>query len=137
MARSIDGAFGRFNEVVYVTSFMARRARRPVTSAGRKAIEPGLNGLRFKANEAMNATARNLVLGNPEVECGFFDIEPSRELFDGKHVQIHRGSLPTPPVPLTWAARVTAGRPVKPSGLFEQIAVSVFPPSNAPDNFVQ
>ena len=52
-------------------------------------------------------------------------------------MQIHRGSLSTPPVPLTWAARVTAGRPVKPFGLCEQIAVSVFPPSNAPDNFVQ
>ncbi len=85
----------------------------------------------------MNATARNLFLGNPEVECGRLDVEPSRELFDGEHVQIHRGSLPTPPVPLTWAARVTAGRPVKPIGwLFEQIAVSVFPPSNAPDNFL-
>jgi hypothetical protein len=48
----------------------------------------------------MNAAARNLVLGNPEIECGFFDIEPSRELFDGEHVQIHRGSLrdtPSPP----------------------------------------
>ena len=85
----------------------------------------------------MNPTARNLVFGNPEVQCGFFNIEPSRELFDGKHGTDHRGSLPTPPVPLTWAARVTAGRPVKPSGLFEQIAVSVVPPSNAPDNFVQ
>ena len=51
-------------------------------------------------------------------------------------MQIYRGSLSTPPVPLTWAARVTAGRPVKPTRLFEQIAVSVFPPSNAPDNFL-
>jgi hypothetical protein len=86
----------------------------------------------------MNPTARDFVLGNPEIERGFFDVEPSRELFDGKHMQIHRGSLPTPPVPLTWAARVTAGRPVKPIGwLLEQIAVSVVPPSNAPDNFVQ
>jgi hypothetical protein len=86
----------------------------------------------------MNATARDFILRNPEVECGRLDVEPSRKLFDGKHMQIHRGSLPTPPVPLTWAARVTAGRPVKPSRwLLEQIAVSVFPPSNAPDNFVQ
>jgi hypothetical protein len=108
-----------------------------LSEAGFKAIQPGLDRLRFKADEAMNATAGNLVLGNPEIECGFFDIEPSRELFDGKHVQIHRGSLPTPPVPLTWAARVTAGRPVKPSGLLEQVPVSVFPPGDAPDNFVQ
>ncbi len=86
----------------------------------------------------MNTAARNLIFGNPEIERGFFDVEPSREFFDGEHMQIHRGSLATPPVPLTWAARVTAGRPVKPIGwLFEQIAVSVFPPSNAPDNFVQ
>ncbi len=104
---------------------------------GRKVVQPSLDGLRFEADEAVNPTARNLIFGNPEIECGLFDIEPSRELFDGEHVQIYRGSLATPPVPLTWAARVTAGRPVKPSGLFEQIAVSVVPPSNAPDNFVQ
>lgn len=74
-----------------------------------------------------------LFCGDPEVECGFFDVEPSRELFDGEHVQIHRGSLDDTPSPLAWAARVTAGRPVKPIGwLLEQIAVSVFPPSNAP-----
>ena len=85
----------------------------------------------------MNATTRDFVLGSPEVERGFFDVEPRGEFFDGKHLQIHRGSLATPPVPLPWAARVTAGSPVKPSGLLEQIAVSVFPPSNAPDNFVQ
>ena len=108
-----------------------------MTRCGRKAVQPGLDGLRFKTDEAMNPTARNLIFGNPEIECGLFDIEPRRELFDGKHMQIHRGSLPTPPVPLTWAARVTAGSPVKPSGwLLEQIAVSVFPPSNAPDNFL-
>ena len=53
-------------------------------------------------------------------------------------VQIHRGSLSTPPVPLAWAARVPAGRRrVKPIGwLLEQVPVSVFPPRNAPDNFV-
>jgi len=52
-------------------------------------------------------------------------------------VQIHRGSLATPPVPLTWAARVPAGRRVEPSGwLLEQVSVSVFPPRDAPDNFV-
>ena len=109
-----------------------------MSGCGSKAVQPSLDGLRFKSEEAMNTTTGNLVFGNPEIECGFFDIEPSRELFDGKHMQIHRGSLATPPVPLTWAARVTAGRPVKPSGwLLEQIAVSVFPPGNAPDNFVQ
>jgi hypothetical protein len=62
VARSIDGTFGRFNEVVYVTSFMAWRAWRPVTRCGRKAVQPGLDGLRFKADEAMNAAAGNLVL---------------------------------------------------------------------------
>jgi hypothetical protein len=137
VAGSIDGTFSRFNEVVYVVGVMPKQTRRPVTRGGRKAVQPGLDGFRFKADEAVNTAAGNLALGNPEIECGFFDIEPSRELFDSEHVQIHRGSLSTPPVPLAWAARVTAGRPVKPSGLLEQIAVSVFPPSNAPDNFVQ
>ncbi|GMV52094.1 MAG: hypothetical protein AMXMBFR67_36370 [Nitrospira sp.] len=33
----------------------------------------------------MNTAAGNLVLGNPEIECGFFDIEPRREFFDGEH----------------------------------------------------
>ena len=116
MARSIDGAFGRFNEVVYVVDVMPEQARRTVRRCGRKAIEPRLDCLGFKADEAVNTAAGNLVLGNPEIECGLFDIEPSRELFDGKHMQIHRRSLATPPVPLTWAARVTAGRPVKPIG---------------------
>lgn len=137
MAGSIDGTFSRFNEVVYVVGVMPEQTRRPVTRDGRKAVQPGLDSLRFKADEAMNTAARDFILRNPEIQCGRLDIEPSGEFFDGEHVQIHRGSLPTPPVPLTWAARVTAGRPVKPSGLFEQIAVSVFPPSNAPDYFVQ
>jgi hypothetical protein len=137
VAGSIDGTFSRFNEVVYVTSFTPGHPVRPHIRRRRKAVQPDLDRLRFKADEAVYATARNLILGNPEVERGLLDIEPSRELFDGKHMQIHRGSLSTPPVPLAWAARVTAGRPVKPSGwLFEQIAVSVFPPSNAPDNFL-
>ena len=116
MAGRIDGTFGLHNQVVYVTSFVARHARRPVSGCGSKAVQPCLDGLRFKADEAMNATTRDFVLGSPEVERGFFDVEPRGELFDGKHLQIHRGSLPTPPVPLTWAARVTAGRPVKPIG---------------------
>ncbi len=53
-------------------------------------------------------------------------------------VQIYRGSLSTPPVPLTWAARVAAGRRwVKPIGwLLEQVSVSVLPPRDAPDNFL-
>ena len=130
--------FGCRNQVVYVLSVLPGSARRLFGGGGSKAIEPRLDRFRFEPDEAMNPTARNLVLGNPEIECGLFDIEPSRELFDSEHVQIHRGSLATPPVPLPWAARVTAGRPVKPIGwLLEQIAVSVFPPSNAPDNFVQ
>jgi hypothetical protein len=65
VARSIDGTFGRFNEVVYVTSFDAEGTRRPVTRGGRKAVQPGLDGLRFKADEAMNATAGNFVLVKP------------------------------------------------------------------------
>src|SRR5690349_13958493 len=53
-------------------------------------------------------------------------------------MQIHRGHLTIPPVPLTWAARVPAGRRwMKPSGwLLEQVPVPVFPPGNAPDYFV-
>ena len=53
-------------------------------------------------------------------------------------MQIYRGSLSTPPVPLTWAARVPAGRRrVKPIGwLLEQVPVPVFPPGYAPDNLV-
>ncbi len=53
-------------------------------------------------------------------------------------VQITGGVSRHPLVPLTWAARVPAGRRrVKPSGwLFEQIPVPVFPPGDAPDNFV-
>ena len=137
MEGSIDLAFCGFNELVKVARIEASRQWERLTGTGFKAFQPGLDRLTFKADEAMNPTARNLILRNPELECGFFDIEPSREFFDGKHMQIHRGSLTTPPVPLPWAARVTAGRPVKPSRLFEQIAVSVFPPSNAPDNFVQ
>ncbi len=130
--------FGGRNQVVYVLSVLPGRPRRLLGGGGAKAIEPGLDRLRFKADETVDATVRDFILRNPEVKCGRLDIEPSREFFDGEHVQIHRGSLTTPPVPLTWAARVTAGRPVKPIGwLFEQIAVSVFPPSNAPDNFVQ
>jgi len=138
VAGSIDGTFGLHNQVVYVTSFVARNARRPVSGCCLEALQPRLDRLRLKADEAMNTTTRDFILRNPEIECGRLDVEPSREFFDGKHMQIHRGSLSTPPVPLTWAARVTAGRPVKPIGwLLEQIAVSVFPPSNAPDNFLQ
>jgi len=62
VAGSIDGTFGLHNQVVYVTSFVAVQARRPVSGGGSKAIQPSLDGLRFKADEAMNATARNLVL---------------------------------------------------------------------------
>jgi len=62
VARSIDGTFGRFNEVVYVVDVMPEQTRRTVTRCGRKAIQPGLDRLRFKADEAMNATAGNFVL---------------------------------------------------------------------------
>jgi hypothetical protein len=62
VARSIDGTFSRFNEVVYVVGVMPKQTRRPVTRGGRKAVQPGLDRLRFKADEAMNATARDFVL---------------------------------------------------------------------------
>ncbi len=91
--------FGRRNQVVYVLSVLPGRPTRFCRGGGRKAIEPGLYSLSFKADEAMNTTAWDFILRNPEVECGRLDIEPSRKLFDGKHVQIHRGSLPTPPSP--------------------------------------
>jgi len=38
VARSIDGTFGRFNEVVYVVDVMPEQTRRTVTRWGRKAI---------------------------------------------------------------------------------------------------
>jgi hypothetical protein len=65
------------NQVVYVLSVLPGSARRLFGGGGSKAVEPRLDRLRFKADEAMNATARDFVLGNPEVECGFFDVEPS------------------------------------------------------------
>jgi hypothetical protein len=65
VAGSIDGTFSRFNEVVYVVGVMPKQTRRPVTRGGRKAVQPGLDGFRFKADEAMNTTARNLVLVKP------------------------------------------------------------------------
>jgi len=77
VAASIGGMLGCRNQVVYVLSVLPGSARRLFRGGGSKAIEPRLDRLRFKADEAMNATARNLVFGNPEVECGFFDVEPS------------------------------------------------------------
>ena len=64
---------------------MASRQWKRFDGTGLKALQPRLDGLRFKADEAMNATARDFVLGSPEVERGFFDVEPRGEFFDGKH----------------------------------------------------
>lgn len=82
-------------------------------------------------------------------QCGILFCEAQRYSVDGlmlsqadssfvvSMVQIHRGSLATTPVPLTWPARVTAGRRDNPIGwLLEQVPVPVFPPGDAPDNFV-
>ena len=73
-----------------------------------------------------------------QIERGWLDIQPPENVFDGEHDADTPGSLSTPPVPLTWAARVAAGRRcVKPIGwLLEQLPVSVLPPRDAPDNFM-
>ena len=77
VAGSIGGMFGCRNQVVYVFSVLPGSARRLFGGGGSKAIEPRLDRFRFEPDEAMNATTRNFVLGNPEIECGFFDVEPS------------------------------------------------------------
>jgi len=62
VARSIEGTFGLHNQVVYVTNFVAGHARRPVSGGGGKAVQPNLDGLRFKSEEAVNTTTRDLIL---------------------------------------------------------------------------
>ena len=49
----------------------------------------------------MDLLTRNLALGGPEIEGGWFNVELAREIFDRKqHGFPNRGRLTTPPHPL-------------------------------------
>ena len=59
---SIDGAFGGFNEVVYIVAIVAGRLREWLDRVCPTALQPRLDGVTLEPDEAMNATAGNLPL---------------------------------------------------------------------------
>ena len=78
MAGSIDLGFGGFNEVVKIAGIVMNRQWERLDGICPEALQPRLDGVRFKPDQAMNATERDLVLGDPEIQCRGLDVEPSR-----------------------------------------------------------